>query len=97
MASPAIEDHDTGDEDRSGSVACWCVPWCGLPICACGEDHGGILGRCRDCDIAYMLDSMQCSACRRMRYRTEPLFGNLGEYLWGARCVCADPLPPTLA
>lgn len=47
----AISDHDPGDEDRRGSVACCCEPWCGLPPCIdCNEDHCGHPdGRCRDC------------------------------------------------
>lgn len=48
------------------------------------------------CDIAHSLDRMQCSGCKRMRYRTETPFGDIGGYLWGEPCVC-DPRPPTVA
>jgi hypothetical protein len=53
---------------------------------------------CRDCDITRNLDSMQCSVCKRMRYRldddTAPCPG-LGRALWGDRCEC-DPRPPSV-
>lgn len=81
---------------------CDCDPWCGLPPCdECGEDHGGneLNGRhlCRDCEIEELKDGMQCSVCKRMRYRTDVsgVLGNLGEYLWGSACSC-DPKPPTV-
>lgn len=68
---------------------------CDLPPCACGEDHVSVDGRCRDCDIQWLLDGMQCSACNRMRYRTdgpEPI-ADFGKYLWGDRCECAPSVP----
>lgn len=93
------EDHDAGDEDRRGSVACTCEPWCGFAVCSCGEDHASSDDgkRCRDCAIQHGLDSMQCSACGRMRYRTDTIARELAEYLWGERCACPDPKPRTLA
>ena len=52
---------------------------------------------CRECDIERSLDRMQCSGCKRMRYRTdEERFSKLGAYLWGDPCTC-DPKPPTVA
>lgn len=42
--------------------------------------------RCRDCDIEWLLDQMECPACKRMRYRVEA--SGLGAYLWGEPCVC---------
>lgn len=50
---------------------------------------------CRDCDLEYMMTSMECSGCRRMRYRVGVVVGNLGEYLWGDQCSC-DPRPPSV-
>lgn len=89
-------DHRDGSE---GDVSCqFCnFPDCNLPPCACGEDHASHPdGRCRDCDIQYCLDRMECGACKRMRYRTETPLGNFGEYLWGERCQC-DPQTPSVA
>lgn len=89
-------------ETSEPSHVCDCNPWCGLPPCdECGEDHGSIElnGRrlCRDCNVAEFIDGMKCSACQRMRYRTDAtgVLGSLGECLWGDRCVC-EPLPPTV-
>lgn len=93
------EDHDGGDEDRRGSVACTCEPWCGAAVCDCGEDHVSRDGRCRDCAIQHDLDSMECSGCGRMRYRDdgpEPMT-EFARYLWGERCACPEPRPPTRA
>lgn len=81
-------------------TACHCRPHCGLPPCTgCGDDHGGHdhgggIHLCRDCDIEHGLSGMECSACGRMRYRTETPLGNIGGYLWGEPCTC-DPRPPS--
>lgn len=70
---------------------------CKLPLCGCGEWHATIDGRCRDCDIQHCLDRMECSVCRRMRYRQDvPRLTEFGVYLWGEPCDC-DPKPPSLA
>lgn len=48
--------------------------------------------RCRDCDIQFLLNQMECPVCKRMRYRQDDArLGGLGEYLWGARCECPCP------
>lgn len=92
---------DRADEIHGPFTACDCRPLCGLPPCTgCGEDHGGHdrgsgVHLCRDCDIEYSMASMQCSGCKRMRYREETLLGNIGAYLWGERCTCA-PRPPSM-
>ena len=76
------------------------------PMCieACGEHTGGRTdGRCRDCGISHDLDSMQCSRCTRMRYRrdTDTRAGQIAvsfaKSIWGDRCECTEPLPPTVA
>lgn len=78
--------------------------WCSqFALCIdCGEDHGtGSDGRCRDCNITFLLDSMQCSGCQRMRYRERDgsraadMAVEIAEAVWGDRCVC-DPRPPTV-
>lgn len=88
----AIQDHDPGDEDRRGSVACFCEPWCGLPICACGEDHGGIRGRCRDCDLDFIFDRMTCRTCGKLKTVRDGYAGDLAVALWGPdhRCECSQ-------
>jgi hypothetical protein len=45
---------------------------------------------------------MQCSKCERMRYRERDgtamdKFTAIGEALWGERCVCPEPKPPSVA
>lgn len=81
---------------------CGCKPPCGLPPCTtCGEDHGGHdhgggIHLCRDCDLEYMLDGMQCSGCKRMRYATDSIATPFAESLWGKRCACPDPRPPSI-
>lgn len=92
----AVIDHDSGDEDRNGSVQCYCNPWCGLPICdGCTEDHGGHLDDgyhlCRDCDLDYISTRMTCSACDKWRLN-EMGISLFGE---GSRCTCPEPRPPT--
>lgn len=69
----------------------------------CGEDHGGHdrgggVHLCRDCDLEYSLDGMQCSGCRRMRYATDApaSLSQLAEVIWGERCVCPEPRPPSV-
>lgn len=52
-------------------------------------------GRCRDCDIEYLLDSMQCSGCSHMRYRQDGAAKEMAEYVWGDPCLC-DPRPPSV-
>lgn len=60
-------------------------------------------GYCRDCSIERQLDSMECSGCGRMRYRkAEPNASGgmrgavaLAEALWGERCECPEPQPPS--
>lgn len=92
----SIEDHDTGDCDL-GDVVCDCRPWCGWPTCIdCHQEHASSPGgRCRDCDIEYCLDRMQCTGCGRMRYRAEA--SGMGAYLWGEPCACPEPRPATRA
>jgi hypothetical protein len=68
------------------------------PMCIekCGEHaNPSFNGRCRDCDITHMLDEMQCSGCKRMRYREDDPTG-MAWALWGERCAC-DPRPPSVA
>lgn len=52
-------------------------------------------GRCRDCDIEYLLDSMQCSGCKRMHYTRDEKLAPIAASFWGDRCVC-EPRPPTV-
>ena len=90
-----------GDEGDSAvtlrSCPCGDVT-CAMPLCSdCREWHASSGDRCRDCDIEYGLKSMECSSCKRMRYRQDspaPL-ANFGAYLWGAPCKCA-PCPLTI-
>lgn len=75
------------------------------PMCkgGCGEHAGGVGdGFCRDCGIQHHLDTMQCSKCERMRYRRRDgtvldKLTAIGEALWGDRCECPEPLPPSIA
>ncbi len=60
----------------------------------CGETTLNDNQLCRDCDISQSLDRMLCTGCNRMRYATDVAPG-LGEYLWGDRCQCPEPRPPT--
>lgn len=105
LGAAIVQQWDAEDQvwrDVAGPYcACSCRPFCGLPPCtACGEDHGGHdhgngAHLCRDCDIEWVLASMECSVCKRMRYRTETPIGNFGAYLWGDPCAC-DPRPPSM-
>ena len=65
----------------------------------CGDTTLNDNGLCRDCGIQQHLDSMACTGCNRMRYReddaTGPLPG-LAAALWGDRCECPEPRPPTV-
>lgn len=50
---------------------------------------GSSLSRCRDCDIEWCLDEMQCRRCGRMQYRIDHDHSlKLGMYLWGEPCRC---------
>lgn len=52
--------------------------------------------RCRDCDIEYSLNCMQCSVCERMRWRNDRPGSEsavLAQYLWGEPCQCPVGTP----
>lgn len=50
---------------------------------------------CRDCSIDRDLTRMECSACHKMRYRTDDEFArSLGGWLWGDPCVCDQATVP---
>lgn len=74
------------------------------PMCVekCGE-HASFDGRCRDCGIEHQLARMQCSVCTQMRYRERDgsraadIAVGIGEALWGERCACPEPKPPSVA
>lgn len=44
-----------------------------------------------------MLKEMECSVCRRMRYRVDDTQTSaIGAWLWGDPCACPAPLPPNM-
>lgn len=61
----------------------------------CGDETYNPELLCRECRIDRDLKAMLCSGCDRMRYRSEPPFGELGAWLWGDPCACPEPRPPT--
>lgn len=67
----------------------------GHPCENCGDDT--LNERyCRECRIERDLTRMQCSVCKRMRYRTDDDFArSLGGWLWGEPCTC-DPSTPRM-
>ena len=74
----------------------WCRDEPG-PCIDCGESTLN-LDRCRDCDIEYCLDSMQCSVCRKLHTARDELLGPAADSIWGIghRCECPEPKPPTV-
>lgn len=72
---------------------------CGEPfVCRwCGDGTYNATLECRDCNIDRLLNEMLCSSCKRMRYTLEPGVGlEIAAYLWGERCECAEPRPPSV-
>lgn len=71
---------------------------CGEPYTCkwCGDGTYNESLECRDCNIDRMLNEMLCSACDRMRYTRDEKLAPFAEYLWGERCECPDPRPPSV-
>lgn len=70
---------------------------CGEPyVCKwCQDGTYNSSEECRDCNIARMLDEMQCSKCERMRYTRDEKLAPIAASFWGERCECPEPQPPS--
>ena len=62
------------------------------------DEPASVCGRCRDCDIEYCLDSMQCSVCKKLRTANDETLGPAADAIWGIghRCECPEPKPPSV-